>query len=131
MRQKSLRPPQIHNDITAFESADRAADDIPDSIFIFLVNLVLFSLADFLQHCLFGSLCGNPPEIFGGDLDLDHLFELSVRLDLTCLVKADFVVGSPHTFDHRYLREGFDVTRFTFNSDPYIPGWPDAFFGSR
>src|SRR5690606_28121802 len=68
----SFKLAQINDEIGSFKPADHAVDDLARAILEFLVDHLLFRLADALHHCLLGGLRGDSSEVRGRDLHFDH-----------------------------------------------------------
>src|ERR1017187_72793 len=70
---------EINDHITAFEAAHGTGKDIAGATLELLEHHVLFDLANALEHCLLGGLCGDAAKILWGDLNLDVFTKLDVR----------------------------------------------------
>src|SRR5690606_30770211 len=55
-------PAQIDNDIAIFDALDRAVDDLPDAVEIFVIHALALGIAHLLHDDLLGRLRGNAAE---------------------------------------------------------------------
>ena len=69
---------QFNDDVAVFETLHHSADDFPDALAIFRVDIFPLGFAHLLEDDLFRCLRGNPSQIFGRTRKFDFHVDLSL-----------------------------------------------------
>ena len=102
-RHSSFEFSQIQDDVGFFKAADGSADDLAGPILEFLIDHILFDLADTLVDGLARSLRRDASKIPRRYLDLNLLSGLNTGLERTRLGNKNLIVGILNTFDGNEL----------------------------
>src|SRR5690606_20726625 len=76
----AFRSPKIDDDIAIFNALDRAVDDLPDAVLVFVILTVPLSFPDLLHDDLLGGLGGDSAEVDRRQLLRDQVADLRVRI---------------------------------------------------
>ena len=92
-----------------FFSYDRAADDLPDFVLVFLEDDVPLRFSHLLEKYLFGSLCCYPPEVLKKHWQFHCIADSFAGINRLGIVDGYLFIRGCHRIDHGFHLEDGNV----------------------
>ena len=126
-----LRLAQVHDHVALLDPMDGAADDLALLVDEVGVDGVTLGIPHPLQDHLLGRLGGDAAELLRGQLDLDLVLEIGLRVELARLAERDLELGVADALHDLLAREDPEGPRVPIELHAGVVGHAHGLLGGR
>src|SRR3989442_1963801 len=126
-----LRLAQVHDHVALLDPVDGAADDLALLVDELGVDCVTLGIPHPQQDDMLGRLGGDAAELLRGQLDLDLVLEIGLRVELARFAERDLELGVADTLHDLLAREDPEGPRVPIELHAGVVGHAHGLLGGR